>query len=162
GPGAQRRRPGRRPRPGRHAQAGLRRGRARGRVPPDARRPDRQAEGRPRVPADGGAAGGTTRADAPRALRTHAGRGAGGQGAGRVVRRVEQFTDSSDEPHAPQGPITLNEDQLRVWAQLEPALRGGFHAFLLHGVTGSGKTEIYLRAIEEVVRQGKEALVLVP
>ncbi len=40
--------------------------------------------------------------------------------------------------------------------------QGGFHAFLLHGVTGSGKTEIYLRAIEEVMRQGKEALVLVP
>jgi primosomal protein N' (replication factor Y) len=38
----------------------------------------------------------------------------------------------------------------------------GFHAFLLHGVTGSGKTEIYLRAIEEIVRQGKEAIVLVP
>ena len=37
----------------------------------------------------------------------------------------------------------------------------GFAAFLLHGVTGSGKTEIYLRAIEEVVRQGKEAIVLV-
>ena len=52
---------------------------------------------------------------------------------------------------------------MRVWAALEPALHeGGFHAFLLHGVTGSGKTEIYLRAIEEVVRQGKEALVLVP
>ena len=34
--------------------------------------------------------------------------------------------------------------------------------FCLHGVTGSGKTELYLRAIEEVVRQGKEALVLVP
>ena len=39
---------------------------------------------------------------------------------------------------------------------------GGYQAFLLHGVTGSGKTEIYLRAIEEVVRQGKEAIVLVP
>ena len=59
--------------------------------------------------------------------------------------------------------MTLNEDQQRVWEQVEPALKSsGFHAFLLHGVTGSGKTEIYLRAIEEVLRQGKEALVLVP
>ena len=57
---------------------------------------------------------------------------------------------------------TLNADQLRS-GRPEPALNGGgFQAFLLHGVTGSGKTEIYLRAIEEVVRQGKEALVLVP
>src|SRR5581483_7126284 len=39
---------------------------------------------------------------------------------------------------------------------------GGFRPFLLYGVTGSGKTEIYLRAMEEVVRQGKEAIVLVP
>ncbi len=80
----------------------------------------------------------------------------------RAVRRVEQFADTQEEGE-PQGPITLNEDQQKAWNALEPALRGGgFHAFLLHGVTGSGKTEIYLRAIEEVVRQGKEALVLVP
>ncbi len=39
---------------------------------------------------------------------------------------------------------------------------GGFQPFLLYGITGSGKTELYLRAIEEVVRQGKEALILVP
>ena len=37
-----------------------------------------------------------------------------------------------------------------------------FSPFLIHGVTGSGKTEIYLRAIEEVVSQGREAIVLVP
>jgi primosomal protein N' (replication factor Y) len=83
--------------------------------------------------------------------------------ARRALRRIEQFNDAPTEEHEPQGPITLNGDQQRAWEVLEPALHGGgFHAFLLHGVTGSGKTEIYLRAIEEVLRQGKEALVLVP
>jgi primosomal protein N' (replication factor Y) len=81
----------------------------------------------------------------------------------RVARRVDRFIDSTHEDSEPTGPITLNDDQLGVWDRLEPALKqGGFHAFLLHGVTGSGKTEIYLRAIEEVIAQGKEALVLVP
>jgi primosomal protein N' (replication factor Y) len=83
--------------------------------------------------------------------------------ARRTVRRVDQFTDSTEDSEAECGPITLNLDQVRAWAPIEKAVRKGtFHAFLLHGVTGSGKTEIYLRAIEEVVRQGKEALVLVP
>jgi primosomal protein N' (replication factor Y) (superfamily II helicase) len=83
--------------------------------------------------------------------------------ARRVARRVDQFVDTYHEETTSSGPITLNDDQLVVWNQLEPVLKqGGFHAFLLHGVTGSGKTEIYLRAIEEVIRQGKEALVLVP
>jgi primosomal protein N' (replication factor Y) len=40
--------------------------------------------------------------------------------------------------------------------------RGRYTPFLLHGVTGSGKTEVYLRAIEEVVQRGEQALVLVP
>jgi primosomal protein N' (replication factor Y) (superfamily II helicase) len=84
--------------------------------------------------------------------------------ARRVSRRIDKFSATADE-HAPEpeGPITLNADQQKAWEVLEPALKeGGFRAFLLHGVTGSGKTEVYLRAIEEVVRQGKEALVLVP
>jgi primosomal protein N' (replication factor Y) len=38
----------------------------------------------------------------------------------------------------------------------------GFQTFLLHGVTGSGKTEVYLRAIAEVLTQGGQALMLVP
>jgi primosomal protein N' (replication factor Y) len=83
--------------------------------------------------------------------------------ARRVVRRIERPAEASVEPAPEEPAITLNDDQVRAWASVKQALRqGGFHAFLLHGVTGSGKTEIYLRAIEEVVRQGKEALVLVP
>jgi primosomal protein N' (replication factor Y) len=65
---------------------------------------------------------------------------------------------SREEPR-----IVLNGDQQRVWGQLEAALQvGGFQPFLLHGVTGSGKTEIYLRAMEAVVRQGRQVIVLVP
>jgi primosomal protein N' (replication factor Y) len=42
------------------------------------------------------------------------------------------------------------------------AAAGGYAPFLLHGVTGSGKTEVYLRAIAEVASRGQQALVLVP
>lgn len=83
--------------------------------------------------------------------------------ARKKVRRIDRFTITTEEPLVDEPILTLNGDQLRAWAPVEQAVReGGFHAFLLHGVTGSGKTEIYLRAIEETVRQGKEALVLVP
>jgi primosomal protein N' (replication factor Y) len=58
----------------------------------------------------------------------------------------------------------LTSEQRAVWAQLEREGfgRAGGAAFLLHGVTGSGKTEIYLRAIETVIRRGEQAIVLVP
>jgi primosomal protein N' (replication factor Y) len=83
--------------------------------------------------------------------------------ARRLSKRVDRVVDEDVIAPEVAGEITLNPDQLNVWAPVELALRqGGFQAFLLHGVTGSGKTEIYLRAIEEVLRQGKEAIVLVP
>src|SRR5262249_16820013 len=83
--------------------------------------------------------------------------------ARRVNRRVESVWDTATDTDAPATPLTLNEDQRKACDALTGAVRSaGFHAFLLHGVTGSGKTEVYLRAIEEVIRQGKEALVLVP
>jgi primosomal protein N' (replication factor Y) len=87
--------------------------------------------------------------------------------AGRAENAQIRSSDAPADGEAAQDavarPDTLTADQLSVWAVLEQAVRGGgFKPYLLHGVTGSGKTEIYLRAIEEVMRQGKEALVLVP
>lgn len=55
---------------------------------------------------------------------------------------------------------TLNEEQAEAVAQV--MAQSGFHPFLLDGVTGSGKTEVYLGMIEAVIAQGKQALVLVP
>jgi primosomal protein N' (replication factor Y) len=58
--------------------------------------------------------------------------------------------------------LPLNEDQQKAFDELLPRLAGGFSVNLIHGVTGSGKTEIYLRCIREVVAQGRRAIVLVP
>jgi primosomal protein N' (replication factor Y) len=57
----------------------------------------------------------------------------------------------------------LNPAQQAAFVQIRDAiLTRQFRAFLLHGVTGSGKTEVYLTAIEAVLAQGRSALLLVP
>ncbi|MBI3016744.1 MAG: primosomal protein N' [Deltaproteobacteria bacterium] len=59
--------------------------------------------------------------------------------------------------------ILLTPSQKEILEELKKALTEKcFSPFLLHGVTGSGKTEIYLRIIQEALTQKKEALVLVP
>src|SRR5206468_12683520 len=71
---------------------------------------------------------------------------------------------AGDEPH-----IALNDDQQKVFDELLPRLRSpegkvpaGSSVNLLLGVTGSGKTEIYLQCIREVIARGKQAIVMVP
>lgn len=57
----------------------------------------------------------------------------------------------------------LTEDQLRVLADIDEATREArYAAFLLHGVTGSGKTEVYIRAMRLALSLGRSALMLVP
>ena len=64
-------------------------------------------------------------------------------------------------------PPELTSDQAQVWDQVQHGLQRTIQGetvrpYLLYGVTGSGKTEIYLRAVEYALQQGKQAIVLVP
>jgi len=56
----------------------------------------------------------------------------------------------------------LNTEQLQVIDRVDRQMENGFSAFLLAGVTGSGKTEVYLQLARKVLNQGKSVLVLVP
>lgn len=81
------------------------------------------------------------------------------------------YRDSlADHDFIPTEQLELTGDQQRVWNSIREGLdhqhtdakdNSGF-AYLLHGVTGSGKTEIYLRAIDHVLKQGRQAIFLVP
>ncbi|MGQ5522054.1 primosomal protein N' [Chitinimonas sp. PSY-7] len=75
--------------------------------------------------------------------------------AGLVVAQVVQVAPGV----AAQGP-QLNGEQAEAVAAISTS--EGFAAFLLNGITGSGKTEVYLNAIAAVLARGQQALVLVP
>ena len=85
--------------------------------------------------------------------------------AGLLDLREEQVWRDSlrDFDFVPTSAPKLMPDQQTVWEQILPAMQRHEPArYLLHGVTGSGKTEIYLRAIAEVLKQGRSAIFLVP
>lgn len=60
-----------------------------------------------------------------------------------------------------QMPLTPNDEQKRAIQNILK-VRHSYHAFLLDGLTGSGKTEVYLQVMQEILKQGKQVLVLVP
>jgi primosomal protein N' (replication factor Y) (superfamily II helicase) len=67
----------------------------------------------------------------------------------------------------PTQPLPLIPDQQAAWQELKAALHQAQQGkapppYLLHGVTGSGKTEIYLHAVAETLRMGRQAIILVP
>ncbi|MBN2372475.1 primosomal protein N' [bacterium] len=59
--------------------------------------------------------------------------------------------------------IILTDDQQNALNQLSSAInQGGFHVFLLYGITGSGKTEVYLRLVMKTLEKGRQAIILAP
>ncbi|EMI13451.1 primosomal protein N' [Bacillus altitudinis MN12] len=68
-----------------------------------------------------------------------------------------------DREFTPSTPLDLTKEQAEAAKPIHQAVSDDKHeTFLLHGVTGSGKTEIYLQTIDHVLQKGKEAIVLVP
>jgi len=83
-----------------------------------------------------------------------------------LLGETEQWRDPLENvSFVPVEPPPLSPGQQAAWEMIQAALRSGEtkpRPILLRGVTGSGKTELYLRAVEETVAAGKQAVIMVP
>ncbi|NBP25445.1 MAG: DEAD/DEAH box helicase, partial [Proteobacteria bacterium] len=84
-----------------------------------------------------------------------------------IAPKIDERDPYARELIVPTTPLTLNDEQVVAFQALVKAhdglLRGeSAKPFLLFGVTGSGKTEVYLQAIQHALAQGRGAIVLVP
>lgn len=80
------------------------------------------------------------------------------------IKEVEVYRDPYHNQKIKQThPLSLTEEQQHAYNHIHQAIEHGRQAiFLLQGVTGSGKTEVYMQTIAKVLEQGKGALMLVP
>ena len=81
----------------------------------------------------------------------------------RGKRTLKSRTEETHPPALPTVPLRLTPSQRQAYERIHGAVTARRHEiFLLHGITGSGKTEVYLQIIQEVLEQGRSAIVLVP
>ena len=79
------------------------------------------------------------------------------------IEEERRLRAPSELPTVDGAPLEPTAEQSAVLALLVEAVgAGGFRPFLLHGVTGSGKTEVYLRCVEAALERGRGAILLVP
>lgn len=87
----------------------------------------------------------------------------------RVVRKNKKQVDAiskynvNENDKKTRDEIVLNDEQNKIIKDVTKNYRNGvFNEHLIYGVTGSGKTEVYLKIIEEVINDGKQVIVLIP
>lgn len=79
------------------------------------------------------------------------------------IDQMEQFRDPYKHPVEQTKPLDLTDEQAKALAPILQSVNENEHrVFLCHGVTGSGKTEIYLQSIQHVLERKRQAIVLVP
>ena len=83
---------------------------------------------------------------------------------GFILRGEKEKLRTPGDAYRTQGDpeYRLTEEQEEALEEILPAMKRGKGTFLLHGVTGSGKTEVFLAAVQETLRMGKSAIILVP
>ncbi|MBE8189436.1 MAG: primosomal protein N' [Candidatus Thioglobus sp.] len=73
-----------------------------------------------------------------------------------IIKKTVSLPDKISQPD-----FKINPEQADAIKQIS-SKQGAYHGFLLHGVTGSGKTEVYLQITQKMLKKGKQVLVLVP
>lgn len=83
-----------------------------------------------------------------------------------LIRIYEQELDRTpyrEYAGTPAKEITLSEDQQWIFGTIRAGLQSeGFGVYLIHGITASGKTQVYIEAVRETLKQGRTALILIP
>lgn len=80
----------------------------------------------------------------------------------KTAKRIYRSPFGNQLPYYPK-PENLTPQQQEVFEKIRPEIFGKkFHPFLLHGVTGCGKTEVYLRCAEQTIESGRGVIVIVP